>query len=329
MQASLQNRCELLVKNRDMIKSNFAWESFYIHPMCASIFTSRDILVDVPKLKQSVELIKKKTGFFSNFKGTTKLATASFLALDEEPEVKMDKVLKIHELLKEDFYSSAYLPISAMMIADMVEPDRYQQITQRTRRIYDLMKREHPFLTSSEDCTYATILALSDMEDSSALREMEKCYEILKPQFFSGNAVQSLSHVLALGEGSVEYKCNRVTELYQNLKERGYKYGTSYELATLGVLANSDIELSELTKIMIEVDEYLHTKKGFGALGVGAKQRLMYAGMLTMCDMVNEKVNNSMNTSAMNGIVSIILAQEAAICASVVAASAAASAASC
>lgn len=112
-------------------------------------------------------------------------------------------------------------------------------------------------------------------------------------------------------------------ELFTRLKEAGYKYGTSYELPTLGILSMSKADSCEIVRDMIEVDDWLSNQKGFGFLGsVSKKQRLMYAGILVQKDYFSEE---TMQTAAVNGTISLLVAQEAAMCAAVAASSAAAS----
>ena len=57
---------------------------------------------------------------FSNFKSTQMLALATMLSFAEDIERKMREVLKIYEILKMEFRSSLYLPLSAFVISDMV-----------------------------------------------------------------------------------------------------------------------------------------------------------------------------------------------------------------
>ena len=63
------------------------------------------------------------------------------------------------------------------------------------------------------------------------------------------------------------------------------------------------------------MDEWLEHQKGFGIFGIGSKQRMMYAGILTMCDFVSH-MQETMNTAALNSVMSLIIAQQAALCAS-------------
>lgn len=326
MRNALEKRCQLFIENRDIIKSAFIWESSYIHPLCASIYTMKGRRADADILKNCRNILNEKTSLFSNFRGISKMATITTLSLSANAEYKMDQLLDIYGKLKEVFWGSEYLTVAASVISDMAEPAQYGQITQRTRTIYNRMKEAHPFLTAGEDSSFAALLALSELDDIYIEQEMERCYTLLKSRFFSGNAVQSLSHILALGEGTAEEKCTKAMELYEYLKSKGRKYGTSYELATLGVLAMSDADVITLAQDIIEVDDYLRSQKGFGSFGIGAKQRLMYAGILTMCDYMPEL--QPMKTAALNGVVSLVIAQQAALCASAAAASAAAASSS-
>lgn len=187
------------------------------------------------------------------------------------------------------------------------------------------MRSEHPFLTNSQDCIYAALLALSPRTDEEIIEETEKCYDILRGKFFSSNAVQSLSHILAFLDGTAEEKCSRTLELYDRLKLNGCRYGTNFELPTLGVAAMLPGEIKDIARDIAEANEFLSHEKGFGFFSIGAKQRLMYAGMIVTSDII-EKNNITAQSAAVGGIVALVAAQQAAICAAVAASAAAASA---
>lgn len=324
MNAELTKRCEMFIANRDIIKSEFAFESTYIYPLCAALFTSKGVYADAQALRASHTLLKRNTGLFSNFRGTAKMATVVSLALSDDPQDKMERLLFVYGMLKDVFWASEYLTVAASVITDLADRSQYEMIAAKTRAVYDRMKTAHPILTSGEDSAFAALLALSGLDDELIGQESERCYSLLKPEFFSGNAVQSLSHVLALGNEPAQQKCCRVMQLFSSLKSQGYKYGTGYELPTLGALVLTDSEIEPIAKNIAEADDFLKSQKGFGAMGVGAKQRLMYAGILVMNGILPGE--QTMEIAALNGIVSLIIAQHAAICAAV-SASAAASAA--
>lgn len=328
MNSGVQTKCENFIRNKEIIKSTMGWENTYVYPICAAIFTEKDQRADADRLRQCRDLIKSQTGVFSSFRGTVKLPAISMLAVDSNPQYKLQNAIKVYNMLKGHFFSSDYLVLAAMVIADLAESERYGQIADRTRILYDRMKAEHPFLTSREDSVFAALLALSPLSDDQLIQDMERCYELLKGQFFSGNSIQSLSHVLALGEGTAEEKCRKTMTLFQILKNKGYKYGTNYELATLGVLALLPEEPEVLAEKMIEVDRFLSHQKGFGFWGVGSKQRLMYAGILVSGDYADTANRIGLNSAAISSTISLVIAQQVAMCTAIAAASASSSSSS-
>lgn len=313
-------RCKNLIKNKETMKSAFAWEDGLTHLACAGIFINKEQTANEEMLLQCKDILKRNTGIFSNFKSTAKPMIVAMLAANENPQLLMERGLKVHDLLKEEFMSSVYLPIAAMIIAQYADEARYAELAQRTRRIYKQMRADHPFLTSGEDSTFCALMALLDKPDEVLLGDAEECYKILKNDFFSSNAVQSLSHVLAMCDGEPKIKCQRTMELFQKLKEAGHKYGTSYELPTLGVLAMADGNQDEIVAEMAEIDQWLSEQKGFGFFSsISAKQRLMYAGMIAQQDYINDKM---MQSAAVNGVISLTVAQQAAMCAAITASAA-------
>lgn len=321
----LRQRCELFVKNRDIVKDNFRWENSMMFPVCASIYTERGLEMNPYKIKLCKEIIKNNTGIFSVFKGIPFMALVTLLSLEDNPDFKFSEVLKIYDILRNEFHSSSYLPLSAFVISYISEDDDYLSVVQKAKDIYNKMKNEHPILTSSEDSGYAVLTALSNLQPDEAIDEMEKCYIALKGKFFSGNAVQSLSHTLALGKENTVEKCNKVINIFDQLKDRNCKFGTGVELSVLGLLAITTEDIDKAVNEILDVNEYLLSCKGFGAFGVGKTQRIMYASILVSQENKNQLSEHAMNIATVNSITNIIIAQQAAM-AAVIASSAASSA---
>lgn len=314
--------CKQFISNRDKVKEVFSWDGGLMHLACASIYTSREKTADATALEECKELIKSKVGMFSNFRGMMQAPIAAMIAASDNPEQTLDNGLRVYELLKKDFYASTYLTFAAMIIAQRAETYDYGQIVSRMHSIYKMMQTEHLFLTSGEDCSYCAMMALSEKTDTELIADAETCYQSLKENFFSANAVWALSHVLALCGGTSEDKCEKVMALFNRLKESGHKYGTDHELPTLGVLAMAGKDFDAIVREMIEIDEWLSKQKGFGFWGgITAKQRLMYAGMLVQKGFINE---SAVQTSVVGSTIALVLAQDAAICVAIGASAAAA-----
>lgn len=326
MNAKTLKACEQLVANRSRVKAVFPWDGGLLNLACAGIFTARGRNVDESLLASCKTLLKERTGAWSYFRSTARSPLAALLAVGGNPRQTLENALAAYQLLKKDFWASAYLPLAAMTIAQSETAHRFAAVCTRTRAIYQRMKKEHPFLTSSQDSVLCALMALSEKSDDALLEEAERCYRILKGRFFSAGAVQSLSHVLALGDGGAEEKCRRTMALFEKLRAAGKRYGTDYELPTLGVLALTESAPDDIAAEIGEIDDWLARQSGFGFWSsITKRQRLMYAGILAQREFMDEK---TLDAAAVGGTISIILAQQAAIAASIAASSAASSASS-
>ena len=326
MREELKAVCTEFIQDREVAKEAFAWDSSYLHPICAGILADKKKSVTAQELKQYKKMIQENTGIFSDFRGQGMAPMACMLAVSEDAKKLLEDALAVHDALKQHFWSSPYLPLVSMIVAGMAEESEFSGIVQRTKTIYDLMKKAHPFLTSGEDGPFAALLAFSESGPEAITAEAEKCYQLLKNKFGVGNALQSLSHVLALGEGSAESKCRKLEQLFDALKEKGYKFGTNYELPTLGALSIMPMSVPGMVEDLIGVADYLENQKGYGFFGFTKKQRLMHGAMLVCKAYANADNNTVMTTTALNSTLAMIAAQQAAMCAAIAATAAASSA---
>ena len=320
MDQKLLSLCERYIKNRDVIKAAFPGESDYIHPVCASIFTGKEATADADTLKNHHDLLKEKVGAFSYLRGSAKAVIVSMLTLDGDPEKRLERTLGAYTSLKNHFSSGNYLPLAAMILSGEAEESEFDDISARAREIYDLMRKEHPFLTSEEDVVYALLFAFSKERNADTITETERIYKIAKEKFHSSNAVQALSHVLALCDGRADEKFERTAALFDILKANKLKYGTDYELATLGVLAMLPASTEEILADIKDVNDFLVTQKGYGKFfGFGRNIRLMHAAMIVSAYRLGDMGNTVATVSAQMAIAAqqtaIIAAQNAALCA--------------
>lgn len=317
-------QCESFIENRDIIKNTFRMESAYMYPICAAIITDKGKRADSERLRLCRDILKAQTGAFSNFRGLSKLALICMMSIDANPEQRLKNAQQVYDQLKASFSGSQYLCVSAMVISELVDPGYFKPMAEHTRRIYRLLRSKHPFLTGSEDSIFCALLAVSKKTDERIVDETEQCYTLLKPHFISANAVQSLSHVLALCEGRPQEKCEATVSMFRQLQEAGLRYGTDFELPTLGVLAMLPTDRETILRELREVDEYLASQKGYGIFGLGKKQRLMHAAMIVTGDHLEHCATTQVALS--HSIMALAAAQQAALCAAIAAATVAATA---
>lgn len=312
MNDRLKTICEQFISDRDIVKSTFPWDSSYIIPLCAMALGSRHVEVTSDKLKACRKALEQHTSIFSNFRGNTKLPMVTILAGADDPLDKMQAAMAIYGEMREVFYGSEYLAYISAVLTDMITREQAVDVAKRSKEIYNRMKKEHPFLTSSEDSGYAVLLSFTDKTDDELIGDMEQCYKILKQHFHNSNPVQTVSHVLAMGKGSAEEKCERLVSLYKALDKAGLRYSTYYELAALASLSILEEETDTLIEEIREVDAFLSEQKGYGLFTIDRTTRLMHAVVLVSNSYMPDAVTM---TAAINSTLAIVAAQQAAMCA--------------
>ena len=321
MKARINQITQDFIENRDTIKKAIKMESSYIYPVAANIFCAAGVKADADKLADCKKMIKKNAGFASYLKGSILTIFAAKLCVSDDPEAQFDKVMDMYGILKAHFKRSEYLALLATLLAEKTTPEEADRIAARGRALYDLMKKEHPILTSSEDNVMAGFMAFSEKSDNQLIDDAEKCYDLLRKKFSDKNTVQTVSHILAMTDGASEDKVNRLFKMFDMFIASGRKFGKHYELSTLAAISIIEADEKELVDTAVEIDRLLDGQKGYGALSLDKKTRLMHAAMLT-ADLYEDSDNALAAVSA--AALAIIAAQQAAMCAALAASAAAA-----
>ena len=335
MKPALESLCNDFVENRDILRKSFKLEHSLIYPVCANIFCVKGIPASEEKLRTCKALLKDKTGVFSHFRGTLTVPLISFLATSSTPEAKLEQALSNYTILKNHFFGTSYLALISFLITDLGNGVWLEEKAARGKAIYQKMKKEHPFLTSSEDSVFAVLMAFSDKSDEELITEMETCYHALKNRFSSSNHVQSVSHILCMAGGNSAERSERVIELYDAIRAAGGKYGKYHHLSSLAALSLAEADIPSLVEDILAIDEFLSSQKGYGALGADRRTRMMHAAMLLTSFYFPDKDDSSLkmdnlsrNASSMAGTLAVIAAQQAAMCVIICASASSASSAS-
>lgn len=318
MRDELHRICEEYLKKREMMAEIFTWYNVRLYPVCAGIALDK-VNITKEEVVGCKKMIEKKTNIFSELRGNAFPPIACHLACAENPEELLEQVLKIYKMLRNADVPSGYLPLAAIIIATFGDECDYDRLIEKTRDIYHRMKEEHPILTSGEDSPYAAMLALDIKETQDIIQEVEKCYEFLKGSFFSKNAVQSLSHVLAMGEGDTLDKCRRFMDIYMTFKMKGYKFDADYYLSVLGAVSLIPFEVNSLVDDVIAVTEFLDKQPGFGMIDSSLKERMAHATVIVSKEYLSKCVGQVLDvplfSATIAGVTVAIVMQCSAACA--------------
>ena len=291
--------------------------------------TLKDKNVDAEKINMAINLIKGKTSIFSNFRGNNLLTLAVNISLTDNMEASLEEIINIYNKLKEQFFSNQYLVLAAQVIFDAKDRVNTHDAIINTRTVYNLMKNNHRFLTGHEDIACAAMIATTSKNYDETFNEIEKCYTILKKHgLWSGNNLQTLSHVLCFINLPAEDKCKKVVELKEKLETYNVPL-KSYSLPLLGIASFVTDDTDAFAKTVVTTSNELKKEKGFGTISMGALIRNMISASLvtsmyidTMDEVIKDNLINTTNNVALTVAIAIEIATMAAVSSAAAASSA-------
>ncbi|WP_251048039.1 DUF4003 family protein [Planococcus sp. ISL-109] len=117
------------------------------------IYLSRGRAFDADIHNKASQLIKSTEGFASPLRAHLHHIVVAYLVLEDEPVAQGLVRLNANQqaLVQEKFWKSAYTYLGGLV---MEAPEE----AKRARGLYDAMKAQQPFLTSSEDIPYVVLL---------------------------------------------------------------------------------------------------------------------------------------------------------------------------
>ncbi|MFC4023492.1 DUF4003 family protein [Oceanobacillus longus] len=230
----------------------------------ASMYAMNHKTLNIEKFLQIADCIKEQAGFFSALKSYSRFTTAASLDVKfEDPESQIDALFHLYDGFKEAKFKSGVYTYLAATIA-LTNPNnnlKQEDIIDRTKEIYDGMKKEHLFLTGASDYPLAVLLAYEQQSD--IIQRMENFYhELNKNGFWKGNDLQFLSHILTLdSESSDGDLINRSVSVMDTLKKAGIRTKQMYYpvIGMLALLPQDEFDMTEITKMY----DSLNKKKGF------------------------------------------------------------------
>ncbi|WP_295067202.1 DUF4003 family protein [Ruminococcus sp.] len=308
MTERLRSKCDLFLRNRNAVSKKFLLEKAVMSIAAGLIFTGADKEADIEKLTECRKILAKHTGFFSEYRDAVKLALLSEMALSETPEQYIEDVKAVYKKLhKGKFKDNSYMVLAAMLACDLGRQNDADEIVEKHNEIMKKMEKQHPFLTDSEDISYVILLALSDRDADTVISDMNECFEYLKKTCkikAGSDSIQGLSEILALTDGDIKGKCDKIISIYNILNDNKADIKGGYAFSALGTLIGIDEAPEMIAGEIIEADEFLKDCKRFDEKSVDKNQRLMFAVMLVAesCGMSSSVISNTFINSAL-GIV--------------------------
>lgn len=244
-----------LIEKTETISKNFKLQLSYYQSFVAvnAIKLNREIQVE--KIKELMDHIKKNTSFFSPFRSQSFLLAALMTLHSEQPEPIFSRLKEHYDSLKKaGFRQTQYLPMASYCLDSILYDPRIQDMSIQTRsykealiaksyETFTLMKEQHPWLTGGDDYALCVLLAHSHKN----LSRVEYIFDQLNLHGLSKtNGLQSLSNILALSNEDENSLVQRLIQLKEQFKAKGLKFN-DFAFPGLGLLVhlNCDEQMVE------------------------------------------------------------------------------------
>jgi len=315
MEQLVKEKLDRLIDLFQQVSAEYKWEGSLTNHFTALTHTLNNRNFDKEKIEDMRVHIKKTTGVFSNYRGTSKIILSALLACQyDNPKYEFDKMLNYDKRMRESgFKNNMYLPIANYALLATCSEDMIEIRINKAKEIYNEMKNNHPWLTGGDDYPLSILLANSEASVSNIIENIEDCYKLLNENGFGkNNGLQFLSHILGFRNEDNKVKVLRCSVIFDKLKENKMKvYSTGY--AVIGFLAILGEKGYEAADQVIEVVKVLRSTKKYKWL---TKETHLYtaAALVSMVYIENVKGQKDLIQTAIGiSIEALIAAQTVAV----------------
>ncbi len=319
MNAYLKDKADQMLERYLELEKAFMWEHNLTKHFTALVLTQTERSVSKEGIKNAIDVINSNTGAFSYFRGTYRFMLAGLMVSESDSiEGTFSRIQTCEQNLKTaGFKNGTHMPIASYALYKCAGDEDSLSVARRAHDIYGLLKTNHPWITSSDDYSMAILLAKSECD----LNRIEEAYNALNDLgFHKGNELQSLSHILALSNRSIQEVVAVCSNLKKQLKDNKLNLSVSF-YAALGIITLIYFEDEGITADWMALSNYMNQQKKYKWLGKG--MNVLLASALVSDRWIKESEVGRITISI--SIETLIAAQMAALIAATTASAAAAS----
>ncbi|PRP50357.1 hypothetical protein C7B63_11810 [Bacillus halotolerans] len=262
----LKDKTNQYISIYDELKSKLRWKVAHNQILMlissAYIVNKRDF--DFQRFYDLSSYIKSNIGSFSTLNSHHRFTVASILDIHFQHEAKQAFLTFINvysQMVKLGYKRDIFTYLSALiMLTGKTETINQREQMNMGLSVYQQMKKNHYFLTSTQNVPLAVLLAQNE-NGLRALNKAETCYQLLSANGFKkGQYLQHVSHILALqSEKDPETLVSQCKLIFQSITESHKKPKDFHypDLALLTFLEEPDI------KTVLGITHELNQEKAF------------------------------------------------------------------
>lgn len=314
MNASLQQACETLVANEELVRKGNRLEFEHLIKLGGLLYLNQGLTPDPARIKACRGILKKKASFFSNFRGWLEFVVRLKMSVVDDPEGYFDDVQHIYGILKQGrMLPGDMIAMAAMCIKDNCPAEHVDEVSNATRDAWWQINKAHPILTNDGDMSLIALMCIAGMDADAAAAQAEEIFQALREKGIPREASQACAMVLALSPKSTDQKVAHLVEFYDALKKAKRTPTIRHDGSTAIYAAFADVDapIDTLVSQIAEVDDWLRSQKGYGPMGVGKELRRVIAASLVLSEYQKELASSL--SASMGAAITQTIAEEIVI----------------
>lgn len=296
------------------LKKDYKYQQNLARIVLSLIYTLKEKEFDKEIVDKTMQHIKSSTSLFSQYRGNNLFYLSMLLCCDyDNPSEKFNEIFDYQNLFNELGLAKVNTVTVAYTTLLASKYDLPLNVLKNAQFIYNEMKKNHPWITDSNDFPLAILIAAFKND----LNKIEEYYNELKAAGFkTGNGLQLLAHILSFSTGSTKENVIKCKFVDNYLKNNQLFLPNAYYSA-LGMIALPQLTQNLLVEL-VETINYVSSLPNYKWIGKGNIILLASSLFITCC--TNEfKCKEVLNVTNLRVMLNAILsAQNAALMASTI-----------
>lgn len=180
-------------------------------------------------VERTAARLKERAGWFGALHSSVRYPLAAMLVRNgDDADAFTDEVERVRGLIRDLglWRGGTYDAIAAYLLRSHRRGITAREV-ERLRDMYREMKRNHWWLTGTEDYPYCALFALQDRDPADIARRLEDLYaRLLDAGCSRGNALQRVTHILYLNPKPEAQIATRFVDLHIAFREAGVRMWT-------------------------------------------------------------------------------------------------------
>lgn len=284
MNIKLEERCKRQVENEKALRRLSTMDSEESIKLGSLLYNALDITADDDKIYECRQILQSKSGFFSNLRGALQSLILLKMTLADDPEEYIDNIIDTYnKLTKDNDMYGLFSVLTSVIIYEQHGDKNVDDVISQVLEMFAEVIKINPELSHESDMAYIALMLLSGKADISIEQEKEQIFKALIEKFnMSADAAQSTTLVLITGSKPTNEKIEIFMGLYDALKAKGHATSKKRCASIYGAFIDIDASQDEIVSEICDVDLFLKSQPGYGALSIGSDFRRVIAATLVL-----------------------------------------------